>query len=198
MLKICIVCCTNIEPDPRVLCLYFGEGAGLLFLFKIGCHGGIIRAFALMKMVCICDAVALATQCLHPPLTQEQLWKWNLTVYLCTVNRFLKHTRSSCCLNRMEVEKQVVWQLQGLQEPQTKCERWWETPGLAGAFPRWDTSRGFDFAARCGIAGKLNPQIDGKPCLTFRSADRRVSLHHFLVSLNHYLLASQAASGPIS
>lgn len=71
MLKNWVVCCRNMEPDPRVLCLYFSEGAGLLFLFKIGCHGGIIRAFTLMKIVCICDAVVLATQCLHLPLTQE-------------------------------------------------------------------------------------------------------------------------------
>lgn len=86
-----VVCCRNMEPDPRVLCLYFSEGAGLLFLFKIGCHGGFIRAFALMKIVCISDAAALATQCLHLPPTEQQLWNWNLALHLCTPNRFLKH-----------------------------------------------------------------------------------------------------------
>lgn len=68
-----------MEPHPCVLCLYFSEGAGLLFLFKIGCHGGFIRACALMKIVCISDAAALATQCLHLPPTQQQLRNWNLT-----------------------------------------------------------------------------------------------------------------------
>lgn len=66
-----IIYCSNMEPDPHNLCLYFSKGAGLLFLFKIGCHGGIIRAFTLMKIACICDAVVLATQCLHLPPTQE-------------------------------------------------------------------------------------------------------------------------------
>lgn len=60
-----------MDPDPVVLCLYLSEGAGLLFLCKIGCHGGIIRAFTPMKIVCICDAVVLATQCLRLPLTQD-------------------------------------------------------------------------------------------------------------------------------
>lgn len=46
----------------------------------------------------------------------------------------------------------------------------------------------FDFAAPPGISGKLQVsrfQTDGNPCLTFRSADMRVSQFHFLMSLNH-------------
>lgn len=180
-----------MEPDPWVLCLYFREEAGLLFLFKIGCHGGFIRAFALMKIVCISDAAALATQCLHLPAAEQQVSSWNLALHLGTPNRCHKHPGTPGWHTWGQDQPPHRWceclQLLGLQTPQTKWKCCSESPGPGGSSLRCDPGVRFGFCSTTWNFWEVSALMFWKwwEALPDIQICWCKSLSHFLMSLSH-------------